>query len=110
MERFAIRGHICYSEDQKKIRTVDQGYVVCEGGKSRGSALYTDETGSIHIPNLDSRFTYSLEDESIESQIQEVRYESGALIFSRRSPRPIPDEDDFFENVWARYREDKCVY
>lgn len=83
---------------------------LAEGGKSRGSALYTDETGSIHIPNLDSRFTYSLEDESIESQIQEVRYESGALIFSRRSPRPIPDEDDFFENVWARYREDKCVY
>ena len=36
MERFAIRGHICYSEDQKKIRTVDQGYVVCEDGKSRG--------------------------------------------------------------------------
>ena len=36
MERFAIRGHICYSEDQKKIRTVDQGYVVCEDGKSLG--------------------------------------------------------------------------
>ena len=36
MERFAIRGHICYSEDQKKIRTVDQGYVVCEEGKSLG--------------------------------------------------------------------------
>ena len=36
MERFAIRGHICYSEDQKKIRTVDHGYVVCEEGKSRG--------------------------------------------------------------------------
>ena len=36
MERFAIRGHICYSEDQKKIRTMDQGYVVCEDGKSRG--------------------------------------------------------------------------
>ena len=36
MERFAIRGHICYSEDQKKIQTVDRGYVVCEEGKSRG--------------------------------------------------------------------------
>lgn len=36
MERFAIRGQICYSESQKKIRTMERGYVVCEDGKSAG--------------------------------------------------------------------------
>ena len=36
MERFAIRGQICYSENQKKIRTMERGYVVCEDGKSAG--------------------------------------------------------------------------
>lgn len=36
MERFAIRGNICYSENQTAIRTVERGYVVCEDGKSAG--------------------------------------------------------------------------
>ena len=36
MERFAIRGHICYSEDKKKIRTTEHGYAVCENGKCLG--------------------------------------------------------------------------
>ena len=36
MERFAIRGQICYSENQKTIRTIEHGYVVCEDGKSIG--------------------------------------------------------------------------
>lgn len=36
MERFAVRGHICCCEDQETIRTVEHGYVVCEGGKSKG--------------------------------------------------------------------------
>ena len=36
MERFAIRGHICYSEDKNKIRTTEHGYAVCENGKCLG--------------------------------------------------------------------------
>lgn len=36
MERFAIRGNICYSENQKSIRTIEHGYVICEDGKSIG--------------------------------------------------------------------------
>lgn len=36
MERFAIKGNICYSEHQKKIHTIKQGYVICEDGKSVG--------------------------------------------------------------------------
>ena len=84
-------------------------YIRNKGG-SRGSALYSDDSGSISIPNLDNRFRYTLEDESVPSEIQEVKYSNGHSEFLRRMPRPIPKEDDFFENVWARYRKDKCVY
>lgn len=83
---------------------------ILHGGKSRGSALYSEENGNIHIDGLDNRFTYSLEDEARPSEIQEARYTDGKTEFSRRMPNPIPKDDDFFENVWARYREDRCVY
>ncbi|QTQ15397.1 FAD-dependent oxidoreductase [Treponema parvum] len=86
------------------------------GGKSRGSSLYTDPAGQIHPVNLDDRFIYDLEDERAPSVIQEASLVLGSdeaaskVVFSRRPPRPIPENDDFFENVWARYRSDKCVF
>lgn len=80
------------------------------GGKSRGSALYSDSEGKIKIASLDERFVYTLEDESQPSVIQEARLRNGKVDFSRRPPRPIPEGEDFFEKVWARYREDKCIY
>jgi len=79
-------------------------------GKSRGSALYTDEKGNIHPKSLDDRFIYTLEDETKPSSIIEVWSEDGKLNRSERVPRPIPEDDDFFERVWARYREDGCVF
>ena len=30
--------------------------------------------------------------------------------FEWRPVRPIPEDDEFFENVWRHYREDKNVY
>lgn len=79
-------------------------------GKSRGSALYTDEKGNVHPEALDERFIYTLEDETAPSSIIEVWSEDGKLNRSERDPRPIPEDDDFFERVWARYREDGCVF
>lgn len=81
------------------------------GGKSRGSAIYSDPSGSTSIENLDGRFKYNLEDESLPSEIQECWIEKdGSVGFSWRMPLPIPQDDDFFENVWARYRQNGCVY
>ncbi len=79
-------------------------------GKSRGSALYTDENGSIHPKALGDRFIYTLEDESSASSIIEVWSDGEKLNRSERDARPIPEDDDFFERVWARYREDGCVF
>jgi len=83
---------------------------VRNGGASRGSAIYSDTEGRVQPRALDERFRYSLEDETTVSKIQEVRLEKGKEVFSHRDPRPIPKDDDFFENVWARYRKDGCIY
>ena len=76
---------------------------------SRGSAIYTDDEGNIHPKNLDDRFKYTLEKEG-ERLIQEVIYKNGEVEFSYRKPRPIPLDDDFFENVWREYRKNKNIF
>ena len=76
---------------------------------SRGSAIYTDDKGNIHPKNLDDRFTYTLEEER-ERLIQEVIYKNGEVEFSYRKPRPIPLDDDFFENVWREYRKNRNIF
>ena len=84
---------------------------ISKSGASRGSALYTAERGPIHPEGLDDRFSYFLEDETQESVIQECLMKpDGEISFSYRTPRPVPDEDDFFENVWTRFRKDGCVF
>jgi len=80
------------------------------GGMSRGSALYTKKDGDIRPNGLDGRFTYSLENEGKEPDILEVFMEGGVMRSEVRKPRPIPSDDDFFERVWATYRENGSVY
>ena len=75
------------------------------GGKSRGSALYTDLTGGTKpFAQLPDTFTFAL-DETEAPLIQELWYKNGVCKTAWRTPRPIPEEDDFFENVWRSYRE-----
>lgn len=35
-KNFILKGNICYSEDAHTLKTVEQGYLVCRGGKSAG--------------------------------------------------------------------------
>ena len=75
------------------------------GGKSRGSALYTDLTGGTKpFGQLPDTFTFAL-DETESPLIQELWFEDGTCRTAWRAPRPIPGDDDFFENVWRSYRE-----
>jgi hypothetical protein len=86
------------------------------GGRSRGSVLYTDTGGSLPLagddgPELDlpEIFRFSQED-GLEHVVQESSWSGDDLSFTWRPVRPIPADDDFFENVWRHYREDKNVY
>ncbi|GHU80080.1 FAD-binding protein [Clostridia bacterium] len=72
------------------------------GGSSRGSALYTDPAGQKPYDKFPDAFTFRL---GSGEMIQEALYNGGTCFFSLREPRPIPEDDDFFENVWRDFRE-----
>lgn len=87
------------------------------GGRSRGSVLYTDPTGGLPLasedgPELDlpELFRFTIEDGLTDVIQESVWNGSGDPAFEWRPVRPIPEDDEFFENVWRHYREDKNVY
>ncbi|MEA5051290.1 MAG: FAD-binding protein [Oscillospiraceae bacterium] len=75
------------------------------GGASRGSALYSDKNGKLPYTSLPEIFRFTLDDGSRGGRVQEAAYKDGACSFSWRDVRPMPQDDDFFENVWRSYRE-----
>lgn len=78
-------------------------------GKSRGSALYTDmREGTKPYDSLPDSFTFAL-DENEHPLVQELWFENGTCRSEWRAVRPIPEDDDFFENVWRSYRENQNI-
>ena len=75
------------------------------GGKSRGSALYTDAKGTKPYAQLPDIFTFTVDDGALDEDIQTVRYTDGTCTAAWRKRRPIPENDDFFEVIWKNYRE-----
>lgn len=80
-----------------------------QGGKSRGSALYHDGKGLKPYAFLPNTFTFLIDDGSKDSLIQETNFRNGECSFSWRPVRPVPQDDDFFENVWREFRKDMNV-
>lgn len=80
------------------------------GGKSRGSALYTDKNGMRPYDTLPDIFTYIIDDGKRGGLVQEILYKNGYCDVNWREVRGIPEDDDFFENVWRSYRENGNVY
>lgn len=92
------------------------------GGKSRGSVLYTDPEGTLPTVgfgdtpdqelSLPEVFRFALDNGALDDVIQEVALPDVAQSpeFEWRPVRPVPEADDFFENVWRQFRENKNVY
>lgn len=83
---------------------------IASGGKSRGSALYYDPAGIKPYAELPDEFTYSLPGKDAESRLQEVWLSAEGCVFEWRAARPLPEDDDFFENVWREYRQNQNIY
>lgn len=81
-----------------------------QGGKSRGSALYTDLSGCKPFAQLPDTFTFTVDDGTRGDLVQEASWKGGECTFRFRKVRPIPEDDDFFENVWRSYRETGNIY
>lgn len=78
-------------------------------GFSRGSSLYTDKNGILR-DGLEELFRFFPERQEYTDMIQEVILTEGKLCVHWRARRPIPDDDRFFENVWAGYRKNRNIY
>lgn len=78
-------------------------------GCTRGSALYYDKTGVLR-DGLEEQFRFREEMGDTRSRVQEVLYRNGVFTTAWREVRPLPQNDDFFENVWATYRENQNIY
>lgn len=109
--RVSNRGELAMAYRLRDMLLSQQAYLTAmvdyraHGGKSRGSALYTDrKNGTKPFAHLPDTFTFAL-DKNEQPLIQELRYENGICKTDWREPRPIPEDDDFFENVWRSYRE-----
>lgn len=87
----------CYSDFSVKMNV------------TRGSALYYTQDGELR-DGLDEFFRFSQDNGETDSLIQEAEFKNGEFICSWRNVRPIPDNDDFFENVWRSYRENGNVF
>ncbi len=82
-----------------------------QGGKSRGSALYTDPVnGRRPYPELPEEFIFAVDDGSRGNMLQEISWDGGECRTEWRTVHPIPEDEDFFENVWRTYRENGNVY
>ena len=75
---------------------------------SRGSAIYTDENGKLR-QGLDELFRFSSKENNAD-KIQQIKFINGSFEILWRDVRPLPDDNDFFENVWRSYRENKNIF
>lgn len=78
-------------------------------GTTRGSSLYRDEQGQLR-QGLDELFRFRPESGETAGRIQQISLENGRCRADWREVRPLPEDDDFFENVWRQYRENQNIY
>ena len=89
------------------------------GVGSRGSVLYTDPDGDLPVSwwddgaelDVEDIFRHRLDSRAHHGVTQRVSVDAaGEDIHARWDPvRPIPTEDEFFENVWKTYRIDHNI-
>ncbi|NLY17528.1 MAG: FAD-binding protein [Clostridiaceae bacterium] len=80
-----------------------------KGGTSRGSYLITSEKGRLPHGKLGNEFKFIPDSKALLDQVCEIelKVEDGdyKCITEWKPVRPIPKEDNWFENVWNEYRK-----
>jgi succinate dehydrogenase/fumarate reductase flavoprotein subunit len=82
------------------------------GGKSRGSYLVLDRAGAKPCPELGEEWRFSLNPRPtfVDQKILEVSLDRrGRAVKKWVDIRPIPREDNWFENVWKDFREGRII-
>lgn len=76
---------------------------------TRGSSLLYDASGDLR-EGLDELFRFHAESGQAGNNIQQVALTPQGCKTLWRPVRPMPADDDVFEVVWRRYREDQNIY
>ncbi|MEA4847914.1 MAG: FAD-binding protein [Clostridiaceae bacterium] len=86
-----------------------------KGGKSRGSYLIKDksDSGKLPVPGLPEEFRYSLDDGELMKQICEIeltkKQDSIDCKAEWKPVRPVPVEDNWFENIWNEFMKGNII-
>jgi succinate dehydrogenase/fumarate reductase flavoprotein subunit len=81
-----------------------------KGGKSRGSYLVLDAEGEKPCEKLENEWRFSLncDDAFVNRKILEISLDESLSVKKKWVDiRPIPREEQWFENLWEEYREDR---
>ena len=78
-------------------------------GKSRSSYIVYDPEGKLPIEKLPEDFRFSLDDGSLSHYIQKVIYEEGECHCRWEPVNPLPQKENWFENVWNDFRNDRII-
>ena len=78
-------------------------------GDTRGSSLCYNQNGNLRH-GLEELFRFTEENGDTRTKVQETVLTDSGFKSYWRDVRPIPENDDFFENVWRSYRENKNIY
>lgn len=82
---------------------------IAGGGGSRGSCIVHDENGACNVPGLSDALKFTPDNGRFSGKVQEIRYLPSGCEIYWSAVRPIPDNDDWFENVWRDYLNDEIV-
>ena len=84
-----------------------------KGGKSRGSYLIGDNNGKLPVPGLSEEFRFTADNGELMKELCEISLEKTGKAFrcmaEWKPVRPVPEEDNWFENVWNEYLKGEII-
>ncbi|HEY3376625.1 MAG TPA: FAD-binding protein, partial [Armatimonadota bacterium] len=81
-----------------------------QGGVSRGSYMVMSPDGQLPCASLGDEFRFVLGEDKLREKVCEAVFATdGSVTFTWVDRRPVPQEEGWFENVWADYREDRII-
>ena len=80
-----------------------------KGGISRGSYLIYDSDGELPIEDLPEKFRFKAENDQLNDKIQRTFYNGKSCEFSWNEVKEIPQDDNWFENVWNKYMKHEII-
>ena len=82
-----------------------------KGGGSRGSYLIQNKKGTLPLATLPEDFRFSLDSGELLDSVCEISLDTDTLECRCNwvPVRPIPVEDNWFENIWAEYRNGNVI-